>query len=215
MKRKYIKSLLYQLVSEKRPLYPSNSAQESPEYCQFHAQTDVRRHYPITTEEPEKWRLARRRVEYRAWQVLASAFPRKRAVPQTQATMTEQEAEALAARLNRVWVPEEYKNWAPERYPEDFGKDQFLFRPWITSRIRLEAGASDEFPSQGRRFFKLTNWSGPTGPHRNLSLGRLHVWADTGDITDSLPPSYVKGHKDYAEFSAQWMPIFRRNCWLS
>lgn len=125
----------------------------------------------------------------------------KRAVPQTQATMTEQEANVFAKRLVRIWRPE--KVHRSERFSVGEPEEGFTFSAQLTPlTLTLHISCNAE------GFYSRLN-SAQVGSRGQLFFLR-------GDVFDSLLPDATDEKRaQQAQFTAQWLPFFRRGCWLA
>jgi hypothetical protein len=119
--------------------------------------------------------------------------------------MTEQEAEAWAARLTRIWMPETdwvtQEDWLPQ---------------WII-RDRSFTYSTKVAPS-----IRLTYTSGYSPGTDTLSLYRRQDGKRTGSLFCFIQKAVVEvGLLDIAnkhlfdQFDTEWRDSFRRGCWLS
>ena len=129
--------------------------------------------------------------------------------------MTELEAEALAARLTRIWTPEKELKWeftASGQQPEEHFDCFTEWAPGIEleyswwdrpNSFVLEASRKIPFPHEG---------------HEHIIVGRLRCYKNSGRI-ESIFPVQLSVNKElrnlYDQFAAQYLYPFRRGCWLS
>ena len=108
--------------------------------------------------------------------------------------MTEQEAEALAARLVRIWaVPHQNEWWWDME--EDLNGEVFLC---VT---HLSASVAVSFSKQEDRSLAI-----------GLAEANMSLFVDpSGRLTTE--PSEIT--EETRSFVAQWLSVFRRGCWLS
>lgn len=122
--------------------------------------------------------------------------------------MTEQEAKAWAARLTRIWSQEEIVERSAQWVVED-------------AQFRFEADYRDDVSL----YFQV----GGTGMD-NISLdrtkydselreltyrGEMGCNNDTGRIVVGIGFESEREKHDFTQFADQWLPFFRRGCWLS
>ncbi|BCM91853.1 hypothetical protein IAD21_03730 [Abditibacteriota bacterium] len=124
--------------------------------------------------------------------------PQKRFVPQTQATMTEQEAQVLAARLTRIW------NVEVDTWNVDARNQHASF--WIALSEEVEIQVSI---SKGTGFspMVLSAYTSKTDEtfltyHSGYGLSNSNI----GDY-DTLP-------EHLSQHQSQWLTVFRRGCFL-
>lgn len=124
--------------------------------------------------------------------------------------MTEQEAEALAAQLTRIWVPPAISLDEISLYHE---AGVFSFLVTIQKDVSLRCSQGSENPASklearfGRRF-DLTQEGEP-----DLSIGSLWCWSKGGKVHSV--PHHEQSLELFEQFRQEWMPFFRRGCWLS
>jgi len=113
--------------------------------------------------------------------------------------MTEQEAEALAARLTKVWVPSSPQlAW--------WEVDGRALRFWAI----VDLGVDVVYHQNTRRSINLTR------DVLRAQTGLLSWHEGLPDIsTTDNKAYYMDREAQYAQFAVQWLPFFRRGCWLS
>ena len=130
--------------------------------------------------------------------------------------MTQQEAQTWFERLTKIWVPESLETNERVSGPSwGFSFGQFHFHSFITEQVRFAM----HFRKKGCFLAltrQITHWDEEREEYEepkttvtgNLSVGK------NGDIDgDLMTPS---GEEEiYAQFADEWMPFFRRGCWLS
>lgn len=107
--------------------------------------------------------------------------------------MTDPEAQVWMARLTRIWTP--------KRCAIDINSDtyHFQYKGYWDDRMRLTAACP---VLTGIPFFFLHFWD--RGRYRHSLVCCTNV---DSVIFDVMP--------HHQELAAQWMPVFRRRCWLS
>ncbi len=103
--------------------------------------------------------------------------------------MTEPEAEALAARMLRVWAPF-------QRISSSLFKGHWSFAVWITQGVALYINVD---PSSNSPLFEM--------------CGPGHDSRAAGFIYDE--EINYRGGQELEEFTNKWLPYFRRGLWLS
>ncbi len=113
-------------------------------------------------------------------------------------TMTEQEAEVWAARLTRIWeLTPHVLDWSKDpRYSRNLGQG-YIFKGSINADVSFVC-----WP--GQNIFRIMSRQFDTV--LSCSEGVFSAWRYPPDERDVSPcPS----------FTTQWLPFFRRRCWLS
>ncbi|RYX82367.1 hypothetical protein EON83_19920 [bacterium] len=125
--------------------------------------------------------------------------------------MTEQEAEVMAAWLTRVWnIKEGTDEWEVEY--ERF----FKFEGSITSNVHFEMTGGLISPTLTRTEEKNTDVGHFTGLAYNNGKHSIQVMEMRKKYhVVSLWPSDGEHSEILQDFVAQWLPFFRRGCWLS
>jgi hypothetical protein len=119
--------------------------------------------------------------------------------------MTEQEADVFAVRLTRIWKPRTFER------REDFAAI-FEYHALIARDARLGADVA--------LYVGLIRNGLDSGWHFQLACDLLHLLCleeEGSHCYSVIDDSYgLTGYdQKEQEFVAQWMPFFRRGCWLS
>src|SRR5690348_8222127 len=118
--------------------------------------------------------------------------------------MTEQEAEAMGARLARIWEPSEVSMSEEHQNVEWHQKNGHLhfissFNAYVHFAI---------FSALGSYIFVLKRQNEQT------VTGNLSCVLSTGQLTNKASNAQAQ-ESQFIQFESQWLPYFRRGCWLS
>ncbi|BCM88904.1 hypothetical protein IAD21_00746 [Abditibacteriota bacterium] len=119
-------------------------------------------------------------------------------MPQTQTTMTEQEAEIIAARLKRIWGLSE---------PMDILES--LSGYWVFNGCLKEPA----FVSIQIKPWGIKPWD------NRFTLYYLYYKDEVGNkesvlVCRGTDEIRINPHGGWGQFAPQWLPLFRRGCWL-
>ncbi|RYX80728.1 hypothetical protein EON83_27245 [bacterium] len=121
--------------------------------------------------------------------------------------MTEPEADVLGARLARIWTPDALclpgREWGILPETED-DAESFWFEVRLHNLTACLRADYVEWCGLSAALLEGINAESRTA---------LQLWCFRGEISEparSLHSKYAS-----ARFSAQWLPFFRRGCWLS
>jgi hypothetical protein len=124
--------------------------------------------------------------------------------------MTEQEAEALATRLTRVWSPNHHGSWTRKDGNASYSVE-------ISPGLRFDC--IDDYTSFSRNFgltFSLSRFETEAKTDQILRTGYIYCFSEFGHICISHSKHKSWGTLEMIhQFAAQYTPFFRRNCWLS
>ena len=114
--------------------------------------------------------------------------------------MTKQEAQTLVERLGRIWSPQ-------SRFIVTRSKDGASFQATLRESIRLEYATSSEGNfyclTEGRKHRAFLAFDAPfDGPYK-------------GFCEFDLAFGYPNDEDRIRVLQEQWLPFFRRGCWLS
>jgi hypothetical protein len=121
--------------------------------------------------------------------------------------MTEQEAEAWAARLTQIWQPVKVGRYSLNR------EGDFYWSAYLQGRaLRHNVGLSVSFyadASETPSFHLSCEWGGQD------VVARLSV-TDDGHVERFVSQASKVAKREFTQRAlAHWTPLFSRNCWLS
>ncbi|RYX80948.1 hypothetical protein EON83_26430 [bacterium] len=113
--------------------------------------------------------------------------------------MTEQKAEAWVLRLTRIWSP-------GQRDVLAITPESRMIMIRITPKVKLQIWVDDEDSPDSITLWE-TRW-------------RTRLWCDMNNGVAAITPQFSGGMSEKDEelatqFVSEWMPAFRRGCWLS
>lgn len=115
--------------------------------------------------------------------------------------MTEQEAEAFAERITRIWKPLSVPEWSL-----DTEQGQFFFHCHITEDVELIHPVFANGP-----YVSLYSES----IYADIEYRRGEIQSSCTAPSDTPTDEFIELSKAVAPFASQWLEVFRRNCWLS
>ncbi len=115
--------------------------------------------------------------------------------------MTEQEAAALVVKITQIWVPERMNGGFLQWGLKD---EEFYFCADIEKHIRFVRARA--YKRSGHRF-SIQRIQG------NYATGGLSWHSEDNLISMTIFDGSLA--KSCEQFAVEWMPLFRRNCWLS
>ena len=121
--------------------------------------------------------------------------------------MTEQEAEALAVRLTRIWAPDKQKVMRRSWNSCIECRWRLSYKGFLDFHVEIIPSVNFHVVEEGA-FFCLGRRSEQETP-----------MVVTGTLVCQLQSGVVRigggGDERFDQFAVQWMPFFRRGCWLS
>lgn len=121
--------------------------------------------------------------------------------------MTLPEGEALAAKLTRIWASGQVVDWF--RGLDNSDSASFAFRAMLTEEVCFTCRDSRSSPGL---LFRLS-----PEPQEATRCWASHIRCDSnnGEVKVIWVVKVDFRPSEFEQFVADWMNVFRRNCWLS